>query len=93
MSEPIVEGQDVEVTPEPADTYAEPIPHLREMFIYHAPAEGQVHYYQMLRESAENFARVIERYVPKCADRSAAIRHLREALMTANAAVALKGKV
>jgi hypothetical protein len=46
-----------------------------------------------LHTAAHQFAREILTRVPACADQQAAIRHVREALMTANAAVALKGLV
>lgn len=57
-------------------------------FKYHAPTPEQVERYTALRESAKQFAECIERNAPKCADRSAAIRKVREAVMTANAAIA-----
>jgi hypothetical protein len=39
------------------------------------------------------YAGVLVANTPKCADQSAAIRLVREAVMTANAAIALKGIV
>ena len=46
-----------------------------------------------IRAGAKDFAQDILENTPSCADQSAAIRHLREAVMTANAAIALKGAV
>jgi len=39
------------------------------------------------------FAHVIMEHTPVCADQTAAIRKIREAVMTANAAIALHGIV
>ncbi len=66
---------------------------LKEVFSYHAPTEGQPAKYAQLREAAGKFAEVICGTCPPCADRTAALRHVREALMTANASVALDGLV
>lgn len=65
---------------------------LDDIFSYHAPSKDQLENYQHLREAAKQFALVILELTPACADRSDAIRKVREALMTANAAVALNGK-
>lgn len=66
---------------------------LDDVFSYHAPEPEQIPKYNALREGAKAFARVIMENCPSCADRSTAIRKVREAVMTANAAVALKGRV
>lgn len=60
------------------------------VFSYHAPKEGQPARYSAVRESARQLANVILDNVPDCADRSAALRQLREAVMTANAGIALE---
>jgi hypothetical protein len=65
---------------------------LNDVFRYHAPDAAQVVRYQELREAAKAFARVVLQHCPPSADRSAAVRHVREALMTANASIALGGK-
>lgn len=62
-----------------------------DIFSYHAPTPEQVGQYQRLREGALAFTRIILAETPGCADQSAAIRKVREAVMTANAAVALNG--
>lgn len=63
------------------------------IFTYHPPEGDQPERYQKLRDAAKIFAQVLVESVPSCADRSAAMRHLRECCMTANAAIALKGLV
>lgn len=64
-----------------------------DVFKYHAPNEKQIAQYQNIREAAKNLAAVIIENTPKCADQSAALRKVREAVMTANASIALEGKV
>lgn len=66
---------------------------LDDVFTYHAPSVDQVETYEKLRGDARAFARAILELTPSCADQQAALRHVREALMTANAAVALKGAI
>jgi hypothetical protein len=66
---------------------------IRDVFTYHAPTPEQIEDYAVVREAARNFAEVILARVPPCADQQAAIRLLRESVMTANAAIALKGAV
>ncbi len=65
---------------------------LDELFTYHAPTDEQRVQYGVLRDAAKEFAGVILQNTPACADQSAAIRKVREAIMTANAAVALDQK-
>lgn len=62
------------------------------VFEYQAPTQGKVEAYKEIRQAAKHFARVILACTPSCPDQSAAIRKLREAVMTANAAIALDGK-
>lgn len=66
---------------------------IEDIFSYHRPEPDQVPKYEAIRAAAKQFAQVLVANTPKCADQSAAIRLLREAVMTANAAVALKGSV
>lgn len=66
---------------------------LDEVFTYHPPDQQDATKYQRLREAAREFSKVIVENTPACADRMAALRKVREAVMTANAAVALKGAV
>jgi hypothetical protein len=66
---------------------------LNDVFEHHAPTPEQRAKYEELRPAAKEFARVIMALCPPCADRSAALRKLREAVMTANASIALNGNV
>lgn len=57
-------------------------------FVYHAPKDGQGAKYTEIREAAKTFAEVIVKLTPASADQTAAIRKIREAVFTANAAIA-----
>ena len=61
-------------------------------FTHHPPTEAQVADYLELREQAKLFALTIYTLVPPGPDRSAAIRKVREAVMTANAGIACGGE-
>lgn len=63
------------------------------IFKYHAPTEEQQLQYSAIREAAKVFANAILACTPPGADQTAAIRKLRECVMTANAAIALEGKL
>lgn len=58
-------------------------------FSYHAPKGDQPERYERIRAKAKELAEVIVESTPKCADQTAAIRKVREAVMTANAAIAI----
>lgn len=60
-----------------------------EWFTYHKPTDRQLPAFDEINNAAKNLAMVIVQNTPRCADQSAAIRMVREARMTANAAVAL----
>lgn len=60
---------------------------------YHAVDDRQREQMERIREKAKELAAAILDNTPPCADQSAAIRHVREALMTANTAIALKGAI
>lgn len=65
---------------------------LARLFRYQAPTDPEkVHRYQEIRRAAETFARRVARLTPPGPDQSAAIRKIREAMMTANAAIACAG--
>lgn len=66
---------------------------LDDIFRYHPPSSDDMVAYEKLRSAAKDFALVIVDLTPACADQTAAIRLVREAVMTANAAIALKGLV
>jgi hypothetical protein len=61
-------------------------------FQYHAPSSDDLTTYEKLRSSGREFAKAINDLCPESADKTAAIRKVREAVMTANASVACKGK-
>jgi hypothetical protein len=66
---------------------------LDHVFSYHSPKDDQPAKYEAIRAAAKNFAKVVLVHTPECADQSAALRHIRDAAMTANAAVALDGRL
>lgn len=59
---------------------------LQNWFMYHAPVGEDVEAYQAIREAGKGLAEAILKNTPSGADQSAAIRKVREAVMTANAA-------
>ncbi|HEY3499463.1 MAG TPA: hypothetical protein VGK73_32460 [Polyangiaceae bacterium] len=66
---------------------------IEDVFTYHAPLPDQVVALQAVREAAKRLTHAILENAPQCADQQAAIRHVREAVMTANAAIVLDGLV
>jgi hypothetical protein len=63
---------------------------IEDTFTYHAPHGDQPERYEKIRAAAKAFAHVIVANTKPCADQTAAIRHLRDAVMTANASIALE---
>ena len=63
---------------------------LREVFSYQEPSDGQVERMQHIRAAAADLADAILKDAPTCPDQTAAIRKVREAAMTANAAIVLE---
>jgi hypothetical protein len=61
---------------------------LDNLFSYHAPKGDQNYRYEQIRDAAKQLAKTIVENTPKSADQTAAIRKVREAMMTANAAIA-----
>lgn len=61
-------------------------------FSYHAPVDDQASRYEQLRAAGKRFAEEICRLCPDSADKSAAIRHVREAVYSANGSIACGGK-
>lgn len=57
-------------------------------FTYHAPSADQVPKYEAIRAHGREFAHVINNLVPDSADKTHALRTLREVVMWANAAIA-----
>lgn len=66
----------------------EPKDPIEELFTYHAPTGDQPEKYRIIREQAKQLVRVIDACCPAGPDRTAAVRHIREAVMTANASIA-----
>jgi hypothetical protein len=66
---------------------------LRNIFSHHPPTPEQLPKYEELRAAARTFAEAIVRLTPVGADQTAAVRKVREAVMTANAAIALEGRL
>lgn len=66
---------------------------LDDVFTYHPPGPGDPERYTNIRCHAKALAEVILTETPPCADQQAALRLLREAVMTANASIALKGAI
>jgi hypothetical protein len=75
-------------TPPPLDLRSIPQADLLNYFTYHAPTPAQLVQYHEIRTAALIFAETINRHVPAGADKSAAIRLVREATFTANAGIA-----
>jgi len=65
---------------------------LRNWFTYHAPGADDLPKYQAIREAGKAFAAVIVANAPVSPDTTAAVRKVREAVMTANQAIACKGE-
>jgi len=61
-------------------------------FTYHPPSDQQVFNYQEIREAGLALARTILKNTPPSADQTSAVRKVREAVMTANAAIACGGQ-
>lgn len=64
---------------------------ISDLFTYHPPTPTAAQSYETIRDAAKHLALVIWKNCPYGADRTAAIRKLRETVMTANAAIALNG--
>lgn len=62
---------------------------LDEIFTYHSPTTDQADKYVMLRAKAKELAADILALVPPSAEQTLAIRHLQEAVMFANAGIAI----
>lgn len=66
---------------------------LQHIFSYHAPTPQKLEQYNTLRTAALVFAQAIVDNTPAGADQTAAVRKVREAVMTANASIALDGRL
>lgn len=61
-------------------------------FTHHPPTSEQIDSYLALRNAGKALAHEILTHCPPSADRSAAIRKVRECVMTANASIACEGR-
>lgn len=61
-------------------------------FTYHAPTEAQAEFYVQLRNAGRDLALAILSLTPPGAGQTAALRKVREAVATANMAIACGGK-
>jgi hypothetical protein len=57
-------------------------------FTYHAPNLDQLAAYNDIRQAAKIYAETVNKHVPDSADKTAAMRKIRESVMAANLAVA-----
>ena len=62
---------------------------IEDMFTYHPPVNDQPARYEKIRDTAKELAYLIQDLTPKCPDQTVAIRHIRDAVMNANAAIAV----
>lgn len=65
---------------------------IKDLFRYHAPSTVMVGKFDAVRAAIEAAAIAIDENCPPGADRTAAMRKLKEAHMTANASIVLDGK-
>lgn len=65
---------------------------LENWFTYHSPSPEQLPKYKAIREAGLNLAEAIVDNTLPSADQTAAIRLVREAVMTANASIACNGE-
>jgi len=57
-------------------------------FMYHNPTYEQIDAYNAIRSAAKIYAETVNKHVPDSADKTVAIRKIRESVMAANQAVA-----
>lgn len=62
---------------------------LDKIFTYHPPKKDQPDRYKIIRDSAKDLARVILENTPESEDQNVAILKIREAVMLANASIAI----
>jgi hypothetical protein len=65
---------------------------LQNWFSYHSPEPSDLTAYAAIRAAGLEFARVINANCPESADKTHAIRVIRDSVMWANASVACKGR-
>jgi len=65
---------------------------LNNWFSYHPPVGDQAQRYEQIRAAGKVFAEKLVELCPPSADRTAAIRKIREAVYSANASIACNGR-
>jgi hypothetical protein len=65
---------------------------LNNWFTYHSPSPEQLPKYLEIREAGLTLAKAIVKNTPSSADQTAAVRKVREAVMTANQSIACNGQ-
>ena len=65
---------------------------LEHWFTHHPAVGDQPKRYDLLRAAGRRFALEIIALCPECADRQAAIRHVRDAVYASSASIACRGK-
>lgn len=65
---------------------------INDLFMYHAPSPDMTARFLPLRDAIVGAVLAINELCPPGADRTAAIRKLKEAHMTANASIVLEGR-
>jgi len=58
-------------------------------FTYHAPFGNQAQRYEQIRNEAKQFAETLLRLTPTSGEKMLAFRHLQQAVMYANASIAI----
>ena len=81
-------NETVNEVPERGDLSSFSLEEIENWFTYHPPTLAQMVAYGRIRTAAKSFAVTLNCVVPAGADKSAAFRLLREAVMTANAGIA-----
>jgi len=61
---------------------------LENWFSYHSPTPEQLVAYNDIRTAAKIYAETVNKHIPDCAEKTAAIRKIRESVMASNLAVA-----
>ena len=64
---------------------------IEKVFTYHAPKEGQPAIYETIRKHGKNMAQYILEECPDSRERSVALTKIQEAVMWANASIAING--
>ena len=62
---------------------------IENIFTYHPPTDSQVHRYDQLRQEARDLALMIQDYCPDSREKALAITNLQQAIMWANASIAI----